>query len=270
MVAAEHEPSFETEGAPISVLLDFDGTVSLQDVGNELLGRLAPDQAEAERMGRLYNDGAVGSRQLTRWDMDVLPRDRDLLLDVIAGIDLDESLVGLVDFVGSVGGVVEIVSDGIGVHIEPMLARFGLSDVPVATNQAVLGRGGDGVTFPYGNSACFVCGTCKRERVRKHQDDGRVVVFVGDGPSDRYAAHHADIVFAKDALATWCSEAGVSHVPWARLSDVTESLDSALASGELPSERSAFGSWAARHRSEASYICGPEVWPPARLGVLSD
>ncbi len=56
------------------------------------------------------------------------------------------------------------------------------------------------LTFPYGHPACFVCGTCKRERVRAHEADGRVVVFIGDGSSDRYAAHHADIVWAKDRL----------------------------------------------------------------------
>ena len=270
MVAADLVPTFDANGTPLSVLLDFDGTISLQDVGDELLGRYAPDQAEVERMDSRYDEGVVGSRELMRWDMDVLPRDRHLLLEGIARIDLDRGVVGLVEFVRSVGGEVEIVSDGIGVHIEPMLARLGLSDVPVATNLAVLGQGGDSVTFPYGNPACFVCGTCKRERVRLHQDGHRVVVFVGDGTSDRYAAHHADLVFAKDDLASWCKSSGLPYLSWATLSEVTDRLGQALSSGELPAERGAFDAWAAQHRPEASYICGPEAWTPDQLGLPAD
>ena len=34
----------------------------------------------------------------------------------------------------------------------------------------MVGEGGAGVSFPYGHPACFVCGTCKRERVRLHRD----------------------------------------------------------------------------------------------------
>ena len=221
-------------------------------------------------MDRLYDDGAVGSRELMRWDMDVLPRDRELLSRDIDSIDLDETVVGLVEFVRSVGGAVEVVSDGIGVHIEPMLARLGLEDVPVATNRAILGRGGDGVSFPYGNDACFVCGTCKRERVRLHQDAGRVVVFVGDGTSDRYAAHHADVVFAKDALATWCEEASVPWKPWQHLSDVSAWLGDELRAGRLPGDSMAFEAWVVDHRSETTFICGPEAWPPSRLGSPGD
>ena len=37
---------------------------------------------------------------------------------------------------------------------------------PWPPTRPMLGRGGAGVTFPYGHPGCLVCGTCKRERVR--------------------------------------------------------------------------------------------------------
>ena len=141
---------------------------------------------------------------------------------------LDETLARLVGVVHDAGAALEIVSDGVGFHVERMLARLGLADLPVATNATVLGRGGGGVSFPYGHPACLVCGTCKRERVRLHQVAGRVVVFVGDGPSDRYAAHHADVVFAKAALAAWCRAAGIPFEPWTRLVEGGRSVPSRL------------------------------------------
>jgi 2-hydroxy-3-keto-5-methylthiopentenyl-1-phosphate phosphatase len=262
---AEVSPRFPPDGAPVSVLVDFDGTVSLADVGDALLSGLVPDQAEVARMDRLYDDGRVGSRELTRWDMDVLPADADLLLREALAIPLDETFGRLVAAVRSAGAVLEVVSDGVGFHIGPMLERAGLGDVPVATNTAQPGQGGAAVSFPFGHPACFVCGTCKRERVRAHQAAQRAVVFVGDGTSDRYAAHHADIVFAKASLARYCADHGLDHEPWERLADVAAWLAAALADGRLPADRAAFPEWAPRWRpGPETFICGPEVWGEGR------
>jgi hypothetical protein len=150
-----------------------------------------------------------------------------------------------------------------------MLVRLGLQDLPVATNATVLGRGADGVTFPYGHPACHVCGTCKRERIRAHQRAGRAVVFVGDGPSDRYAAHHADVIFAKWSLADWCREQGILFQPWELLADVASWFEAALADGRLPADADAFDAWASSARPEApTFICGPEVWDEGRTTAV--
>jgi 2,3-diketo-5-methylthio-1-phosphopentane phosphatase len=268
--AAPERPVLTPDGAPLSILLDFDGTISLQDVGDVLLGALVEDQAMVREMDRRYMEEGVGSRELIAWDMEVLPRDPEILDRAVDAIGIDTTLLDLVRAVQRLGGVVEVVSDGIGFHVERMLARLGLADLPVATNATVVGRGGAGVTFPFGHPACFVCGTCKRERVRRHQEAGQVVIFVGDGPSDRYAAFHADIVFAKASLATWCERSGIAYVPWERLSDVAAWLASAVSSGRLPADASAVTIWASRRRSTpVGFICGPEVWGSGRTTAPS-
>ena len=261
MSAALEQPRFPEAGAPLSVLVDFDGTISLADVGDALLARFAPDQDAVAEMDRRYEEGSVGSRALIRWDMDVLPRDRALLTRAATEIAIDRSFVDLVDVVERARGVVEVVSDGLGFHITPMLETVGLGRLPVATNLAEAGRGGDAVAFPYGHPTCRVCGTCKRERVRLHRNAGRAVVFVGDGTSDRYAAHHADVVAAKDGLAAYCERAGLPFVPWRRLGDVASWVRAALADGRLPGDRAAFVAWAAERQTEPEvFICGPEAW----------
>ena len=130
-----------------------------------------------------------------------------------------------------------MVSDGLGFYVAPNLARLGLADLPVATNENRLRDGGRGLSFPYGHPACFVCGTCKRERVRAHQALGRVVVFIGDGSSDRYAAFHADLVFAKGDLAGFCAAAGWPFRPWADFAEVTAWLDRRHRRGRAAGER---------------------------------
>lgn len=54
-------------------------------------------------------------------------------------------------------------------------------------------------------------------------------IFVGDGLSDRYAAESADLVFAKDGLASYCTENSIEHIPYQNLGDVAAHLDRWLA-----------------------------------------
>ena len=137
--------------------------------------------------------------------------------------------------------------------------------VPVTTARTSWTTARPEITFPGGHPACFVCGTCKRERVRAHQAGGRVVVFVGDGTSDRYAAHHADVVFANGSLERWCCEVGWPHRSWDRFSEIGAWTRAAFANGELPRAAADLERWHATHgRPARDFICGPEVWGAGR------
>jgi 2-hydroxy-3-keto-5-methylthiopentenyl-1-phosphate phosphatase len=229
------------------------------------MARHYADEAELARIDALYDDGKLGSRELMLWDMDVLPRDAELLTREAAAMPQDETFPGFVEAVRARGAHVEIVSDGFGFYVESNLAQLGVGDLFVATNANRVGEGRAGMTFPFGHPSCFVCGTCKRERVRLHQAAGRVVVFIGDGTSDRYAAAHADLVFAKGSLERICTAAAWPFVPWGSFADVAAEVDRAFADGRLPSDPDDLPEWrATMSRGPRPFICGPEVWGAGR------
>lgn len=255
----------DATGAPVAFLIDYDGTISLIDIGDELLARHYPNKDEIARKDALYDAGTLGSRELMRWDMDVLPRDAALLEREAAAMPQDPAFPGFVAAVRGRGAYVEVVSDGLGFYVESNLAAMGLDDVPVATNQTVVGLGGEGMSFPFSHPSCFVCGTCKRERVRLHQAAGRVVVFVGDGTSDRYAAAHADVVFAKGSLERICQAEGWPFHRWLDFGDVLAQVDEMFADGRLPGSVVDLRAWQSLHAPPPRpFICGPEVWGPGR------
>lgn len=266
MARAPLDPVFPP-GAPVSVLVDYDGTVALRDVGDVL----AYEHATVERTivaarDADYRAGRAGSRELTPWNMEILPRDAALLRAIAAAVPQDASFVGFAAAVREAGAALEIVSDGLGFYVESNLARLDptLADLPIATNENAL-AGAGGVSFPYGHPSCFVCGTCKRERVRAHEAGGRVVVFVGDGLSDRYAAHHADVVFAKAALLEWGRATGREFLAWERFADIEAWFRAALADGRLPARPEELADWRATHRPlRPDFVCGPEAWGPGR------
>ena len=266
MSRAQFVPVFPPGAVPVSFLIDYDGTISRLDVGDALLERFYSDLALLAVKDADYDAGRIGSRELMQWDMAVLPDDPELLRATAASLPQDETFAGFVAAVREAGAALEIVSDGLGFYVESNLARLGpeLATLPVATNENPV-AGPEAMSFPYGHPACFVCGTCKRERVRAHQAGGRVVVFVGDGTSDRYAAHHADVVFAKGSLARWCREVGWPHRSWDRFAEIGAWTRAAFANGELPRVATDLEQWHATHgRPPRDFICGPEVWGEGR------
>jgi 2-hydroxy-3-keto-5-methylthiopentenyl-1-phosphate phosphatase len=102
-----------------------------------------------------------------------------------------------------------VVSSGFHELIEPLLAREGV-DVEVLANRLDPRPEGWRVLFR-DEAACATCGeACKRGSLPA---DGEVV-YVGDGYSDRCAALAADRVFARDGLARYLEQQGVSYEPF--------------------------------------------------------
>ena len=50
-------------------------------------------------------------------------------------------------------------------------------------------------------------------------------IFVGDGLSDQYAVESADLVFAKNGLATYCGENSLEYISFNDLGEVAWRLD---------------------------------------------
>jgi len=233
---------------PISFLVDYDGTICLTQVVDEMMVRFAPSE-EWLRLDAAYDRGEIGSRselaQLVAW----LPVEPEPVVAAAADQPHDETFAGFVALARAIGAEIEIVSDGYGFYVEPALARLGVTGLPIATAETSWATGRAEIRFPFGHPDCHLCGTCKRNRVLEHRARGRHVVLVGDGTSDRYAAAHADSIFAKAPLSGWCDEAGWAYRSWSTFDDVSAWLAAIVEDPERldpPNDR--------------GFICGPEVW----------
>ena len=241
--------------APLAILLDYDGTVAQTDVGDMVMAEHVTD--DWEPIVAAYDEGRIGSRRTMEAELALLRATEAELMATAAAQPHDPGVATLARRAEQVGIPVEIVSDGFGFYIPAALASLGLSDLPVVAASTTFSGDRARIEFPNDHPTCFVCGTCKRQRVLAHQAAGRAVVFVGDGESDRYAAGYADVVFAKRALVPICVEAGWPFRRWTEFSEIDAWLAATL------------DAWRADPASlprptARPFFCGPEVWGEGR------
>ena len=238
---------------PLAILVDYDGTIAQTDVSDTVMAEFVTGEWEAE--AALYDAGLMGSRRLMTLEMSMVDADPADLLATAARQPHDPGFVPFVRRAQAAGIPIEVVSDGFGFFIEPALRALGVGELPVITARTTFDGRRASIDYPNGHPTCFVCGTCKRQRVMEHQAAGRAVMFIGDGESDRYAAGYSDIVFAKRSLVRICVEAGWPFERWTEFSEIETWLANTMDAwradpATLPGP------------SPHPFFCGPEVWGP--------
>ena len=210
------------------VFLDFDGTVSRVDVVDAILDRYA-DPAW-ERIEREWKAGRIGSRACLAGQLALVRATQaevDALLDAV---QIDAGFLPLLDACAAEGIRSYIISDGFDYCITRILRQLPPShqrlaaEIPVRSSHLEPDPPHHWTTaFRHMESECeHGCATCKPAVMAALNPAGAPAIFVGDGLSDRYAAACADVVFAKDKLATFCTEQGIAFHRYETLADVAE------------------------------------------------
>lgn len=216
------------------LFLDFDGTISRRDAVDAILETYAdPKWFTLEEDWRA---GRIGSRDCLRAQMSLVRASRmqiDALLDEIG---IDEELAALLEMCALHDIPAHIISDGFDYCIRRILSRASKGVTALLRGGRVCAahlesRGHLWRTeFPFFHQTCgHGCATCKPAVMRLLNRTNAPTIFVGDGLSDRYAVESADVVFAKDGLAAYCTETSIEHFRYETLGDVTAHLDQWLA-----------------------------------------
>jgi HAD superfamily phosphoserine phosphatase-like hydrolase len=168
-----------------------------------------------------FRRGEIGSRVCLLDTWDLLTPDEAAMRAVYREVSIDPGTRALLAALHEAGAEVMVVSDGFGFYAREVCAELG---VPVLTNDVDWSTGR--LEFPHEDRccACSSCGVCKQAPIKDAKYHGRTTVLVGDGASDYKAALLADVVFAKDTLATWCARNGIAFVPFVTMRDVLDAL----------------------------------------------
>ncbi|MFZ1976961.1 MAG: MtnX-like HAD-IB family phosphatase [Bacteroidota bacterium] len=227
----------------VRIFCDFDGTVCPQDVGKNYFRAFADETFQQIADGLLR--GEIDSQQGLRRLCDAVPSISRIQFDShIDQFSADPHFAEFVHFAEARGAAVAVLSDGLDAYVARVLLKEGLQRVPVFANHAefvnINGAPKLTVSFPHTDAECTSCGNCKRNHMLTQAADNDVIVYVGDGFSDRCPVKYADIVFAKRQLIKHCQQLNITYYEFNHFGDVQKKMEEVVQRKRI------------RHRQEAA------------------
>lgn len=208
------------------VFSDFDGTITLADVTDEILRRLADPAWQA--IERLWKEGKIGSRECLERQLALVETTPDELNALIDSIPLDPGFAGFVRFVRKNHVPFVVTSDGLDYVIRRVLTHAGLHLRPrngaqFFSTSGRLVKGRLKISFPHAGCQ-HGCATCKPEIIHQLRGEHWPVFYIGDGLSDQHAVRHAGFVYARQPLLGICRKQNIPCRPFETFSDIERDL----------------------------------------------
>ncbi|RKE77398.1 MtnX-like HAD-IB family phosphatase [Rhizobium sp. AG855] len=206
------------------VYCDFDGTISLNDVTDQVLERFAAK--EWIRLEQDWEAGLITSAECMRSQiglLDVSISDLNAFLD---SLEIDPDFAAFAAFCASEDLKLTIVSDGVDWFIRRVLSAHGLGHLHVQANRLTVVANGDALQYrldtPFARPECAAgSGVCKCALIHPTAHH----FYVGDGRSDFCVSQIADRVFAKKKLAAYCTENAIPFTPYTTFREVQTAIE---------------------------------------------
>lgn len=216
----------------IKVFCDFDGTITIRDLGNEIIKTFGDFS--------LHSSLVDGTLSIHEYWQQAFATCHDLTAEASKAFALgqpaDTHFLKFYTLLKENNIPLYVVSDGFDAYIRPVLESLGVS-LPVSCNHLEFSHTHQAPTpqFPHASEscACTFAASCKRNTVLRYTGDDEVVVYIGDGRSDFCGAEHADIVFAKKQLAAYCNKQRIPHYPFKSFFDIATTFRKILDSGKV-------------------------------------
>ncbi len=202
-------------------LVDFDGTVTTEDLSSRLAAYYGGDKYLA--IDKEYRQRNIPIKVWLQRIAQQLPADFDMLMTkALEWAKIRPGFEQFLEKAGKEACPVVIASDGFGFYIEPILKKLGLFDSIsyIYKNELIQASDGLQVVNTHAHQNCPECGNCKAAHVVRLKEDGRSVIYIGDGSNDRFGASWSDHICARDSLALHCAENNFNYSQWIDFYDI--------------------------------------------------
>jgi 2,3-diketo-5-methylthio-1-phosphopentane phosphatase len=215
------------------VFVDFDGTISSEDVGEAVFNRFGDKQ----KVEAIINDllkRKISSREcwISLCDL-VYAISADELNDFIDQLEIDKTFHNLVEYCLKKNIELIVLSDGFDYYINRIFNRENLQNLKHYSNHLEIVGGKLIPSFPFLDSEFQTSANCKRNHIISHSSDEDFTVYIGDGNSDKQTIVYCDFIFAKNDLLKYCEKERISYFPFRDFNDVTKKLDEMVSARRL-------------------------------------
>jgi 2-hydroxy-3-keto-5-methylthiopentenyl-1-phosphate phosphatase len=211
-----------------AVQIDFDGTVTVEDVSFLLLDTYV-GSAWREHLEE-YNSGKIPVGAFNKRVFGMMQADRQTMTEMVLTsprVKVRPGFRELIEYCAGKGYKIVIVSNGLRFYIEVILENLGVAgvnelEIYAARNDFYPGGvkvtyiGPEGTELEAGFKEAYTGMLIKR---------GYRVIYMGNGDSDIYPSRLADYVFATDQLLKRCKAENLECIPFTDFFDVIKGLE---------------------------------------------
>jgi 2-hydroxy-3-keto-5-methylthiopentenyl-1-phosphate phosphatase len=210
-----------SENLSYIVFTDFDGTIAVNDIGDAMFERFG-DMDICTKSFQQYRSGTIDARDCWRKGFASIPSvTKDEFTTFTLSQEVDRHFKMFVEYCAEKNISVTVLSDGYDAYIDPVLKREDLNWLPRYSNRLQFNNNGTvEPIFPFTDAECTQCANCKRNHLLTKSSDNNVIVYIGDGISDRCPVQFADVVFAKDSLVSFCETHNITFHRFENFFDV--------------------------------------------------
>jgi len=203
------------------IFLDFDGTITKNDVGEEIFKKILKEDIVKKIVDDLLTDKISSRECWERLCESALIKDKNEFDNFILSQEIEPTLHRFVEYCDENKFQLFILSDGFDYYIEKILKRENLNHLKVFSNKLILNDEGKLIpSYPYYNADCRSSANCKRNHIIENSGEDDYTVFIGDGNSDIDAIQYVDFIFAKDDLLKYCEVQRITYFPFKNFDDV--------------------------------------------------
>ncbi len=213
------------------VFFDFDNTITMGDVFDNMLLKFSEDNAWRDLEER-WRGKEIGSRECLEGQIKTVSVTRKSLDAYLSRIKLDPYFKKLLRFLRAKRVKTVVLSDNFDYLLNRILIKNGIRNLKVYSNKAELANGRLMPNFPFTDRKCRVCAHCKKKNLLSNINGHSPVIYIGDGQSDICPANYADKVFAKDSLLDYCRKNRLPHIPYKSLKKVYRYLKKECENGQ--------------------------------------
>ncbi len=208
------------------IFVDFDGTITKEDIGEEMFLRFG-DAQKAKEIVNDWIDYKINAKQ--SWQM-LCNTIKNFNLEefdkFLMNSSIDESFKNFLNYCRENNYEIRILSDGLDYYIKKILDKEKLSNIEVYSNKLTFDINGNLIpVFPYTDEECNRCANCKRNHILNFSSDEDFSIYIGDGYSDVCPAQYCDFIFAKRSLLKYCEINRITYFPFSDFNDVINRLE---------------------------------------------
>lgn len=209
----------------IKIFIDFDGTISLKDTGEEIFLNFA-DKVLVTEIIKNWMTRDLSATEMWKKLFNLLPgiSQEDLLTFLDNTIEIDHHFIEFLGICDQNNLDFYIVSDGFDFYINHLLTRSKLNNIPVFSNHLSIEKNKFEPHFPFTDEECNFCANCKRNRIIDLSDDNDITIYIGDGASDQCASQFCDYIIAKGTLLKFLEKNRISYFPFNNFHNVNKRL----------------------------------------------